>query len=158
MLTCTGQGVVGTWDNGTQLTEVAILLQHKHQRGETKHHIGKAQTLQHPRGQSQPVAQPGTNLVPLHASLPFSRSPNGLFPIWLWSPQKVVFVVSLCLFCLADLSQNKSRVVKVSVGLRYRTKAGVKQFFICQLQRKQCDMIQYIVPRLHNRWSRTEQH
>lgn len=58
-LTCTVEGVVAIRNTWTQLTEITILLQNKHQSGITKDHAREAQTLQHSRYQSQPVAESG---------------------------------------------------------------------------------------------------
>lgn len=65
-LTCDGCIAVGVWESVTQVDEVSILLQHKHQRGITKHRAGKTQTLQYPRGQCQPVEHLSANPLTLH--------------------------------------------------------------------------------------------
>lgn len=69
-LTCAVLAAVATWKAGAQLAEITLRLQHEHQRREPKHDARKAETLQHPREQGEPVTQPGPGLAPLHGWQP----------------------------------------------------------------------------------------
>ena len=49
-----GVCAIATGSVDTELTEVAVILEHEDERGPAKHSPGETQTLKQPRGKGQP--------------------------------------------------------------------------------------------------------